>query len=239
MTINRENMIDKIRALMSKTMDNGCTEAEAMLALEKARALMDAYEVTDEDLALTAAEKAVLHNTQATDENRIRWALFHRVAEFAGCKGWFNGRPTDGRLTFCGLPSDIAFATWLLDTLEAFVRAELATHLMATRPVGRSDRIRVINGFVMGCTGRISRRLREMISQSEAVATGNGRALMVTKTALVDAVLRDAGIKLRSRSGSDRVADPASIHAGRAAGERASFGRPVSGAGAVLRIGSK
>jgi hypothetical protein len=57
--MDRNSLLEKIRALMSKTTENGCTEAEALAALDKARALMDAYEVTDEDLQLSKAEAAV------------------------------------------------------------------------------------------------------------------------------------------------------------------------------------
>jgi hypothetical protein len=32
------------------------------------------------------------------------------------------------RLVFCGLRSDVQFATWLLDTLTAFVETELVEH---------------------------------------------------------------------------------------------------------------
>jgi len=46
------------------------------------------------------------------------------------------------------------------------------------------------------------------------------------------------GIKLRSCA-SSRQTDEGSFAAGRSAGDRASFGRPVSGRAAALRISSK
>ena len=42
MSDSREKMIDKIKALLSKTTGNGCTQEEELTALDKARALMDA-----------------------------------------------------------------------------------------------------------------------------------------------------------------------------------------------------
>jgi hypothetical protein len=57
---NREKLLVKIRALLSKTTENGCTEKEELSALAKARAMMDAYEVTAEDLQLTKEEAAIL-----------------------------------------------------------------------------------------------------------------------------------------------------------------------------------
>jgi hypothetical protein len=58
--MNREALCDKIKALLSKTTANGCTEQEAMAALAKARAMQDAYAVTDEELQLTKIEVAEL-----------------------------------------------------------------------------------------------------------------------------------------------------------------------------------
>ena len=134
------------------------------------------------------------------------------------------------------MPSDVAFAEWLLDSLEAFVRAELANHLMQAMPAGRSNRIRAINGFFRGCAGRISARLRAL---STVTVSGNSQALVVTKTGLIKSAMAAEGIKLRAASSAPRVTDHDSMLAGRAAGERASFGRPISGNGATLRIGSK
>ena len=42
MTANREKIIEKIKALLSKTVDQGCTEEEALASLTKAQAWMDA-----------------------------------------------------------------------------------------------------------------------------------------------------------------------------------------------------
>jgi hypothetical protein len=60
MTVERESILNKIRALLSKTLDKGCTEAEAMAALGKAQALQDAYAITEAELNLTREEKAIL-----------------------------------------------------------------------------------------------------------------------------------------------------------------------------------
>lgn len=48
--MSNEKIRDKIKALLSKTIENGCKEPEMMSALAKAQALMDAYQITDDDL---------------------------------------------------------------------------------------------------------------------------------------------------------------------------------------------
>jgi hypothetical protein len=136
---------------------------------------------------------------------------------------------------FCGLRPDAQFATWLLDTLAAFVQAEIANYLMGSVAEGQ-DRREAIRGFVLGCTSRISQRLDKLRTQSASAATSNARALVVVKGAAVRAKLDELGIKLRACCSSFGAWNPSSYRAGTTAGDRASFGRPVSGQNATLRL---
>jgi hypothetical protein len=234
MSTQRDNLVDKIRALMSKTVENGCTEAEAMAALAKARAMIDAHEVTDAELQLTRDESAVLRREPpgSKDPHRIKYYLALAVSKFTETQCWRDG---EHRLVFCGLPSDARFATWLLDSLAMFVRSELANHLMSDISAG-GDRRTVCNSFAAGCCNRISARLNELCTQSQTAATGNGRALVLVKSQIVKAKMAELGLNLRKgRSSSGRI-DGDAYAAGKAAGERASFGRPVSGSNATLRL---
>ena len=58
---DRNSIIEKIKALLSKTTENGATEAEMMSALDKASAMMDAYDISDEEVKVTKEEAAILH----------------------------------------------------------------------------------------------------------------------------------------------------------------------------------
>jgi hypothetical protein len=231
---DRNSLLDKVRALLSKTAENGCTEHEALAALDKARALMDAYEITDAELQLTKAETAILRSEPpgSRDPHSIKRGMASAVARFCDCKVW---RGSNG-LVFCGLQSDCQFATWLLDNLTSFVHAELVKHLIGN--IGdRGERRLVTASFAMGCTARISARLNALVEQSAKVAGSNSRALVVTKAGLIADAMTKHSITLgKSRSSRQRV-DRGAYAAGAAAGERASFGRPVSGNGATLRIG--
>jgi Protein of unknown function (DUF2786) len=237
MTIERESLLNKIRALLAKTLDNGCSEAEAMAALSKAQALRDAHAVTEAELHLTKEEKAILRREPpgSTDPHRIKWFLSGAVGDFCSCESWRERKRKGGGLTFCGLPSDAQFATWLLDTLTNFVQAELVKFLIDAAP-SNEDRREAMRGFVLGCTDRICQRLRELGEQSATVASSNARALVVVKNAAVKAKMDELGIHLRGVSGDCGAFDPSSYQAGKAAGDHASFGRPVSGRNATLRL---
>jgi hypothetical protein len=47
---DRNSIIDKIKALLAKTTENGATEAEMLSALDKAAAMRDAYDMSDAEL---------------------------------------------------------------------------------------------------------------------------------------------------------------------------------------------
>jgi Protein of unknown function (DUF2786) len=81
MTTQREGLLEKIRGLLAKTLENGCTESEAMAALDKARAMMDAYAVSESELSLTKDEKAILRREPpgTKDPHRIKWHLMSAV----------------------------------------------------------------------------------------------------------------------------------------------------------------
>jgi hypothetical protein len=231
--MDRNSLLEKIRALLSKTTENGCTEAEALSALDKARALMDAYEVTDTDLQLSKAEGAVLHSESpdARDPHKIKRYLGFAVAEFCDCKIW---RSALG-LQLCGFPSDVQFAAWLLDHLTDFVQAELVSYL-TRRLAPKEERRWIIKGFVLGCTDKINGRLAQLCQRSAAERTDNSRALVVIKGAAITDKMNELGIKLRKSSSRPVSVNQAAHEAGHKAGDRVSFGRPVSGTAAVLRL---
>jgi hypothetical protein len=58
---DRNSIIEKIKALLSKTTENGCTEAEMLSSLAKASAMMDTYDMTDADVQIAKDEAAMLH----------------------------------------------------------------------------------------------------------------------------------------------------------------------------------
>jgi len=236
MTIEREGLLSKIRALLAKTLDAGCTEGEALAALGKAQALKDAYAVTEAELNLTKEEKAILRSEPpgTKDPHLIKWQLLLGVQDFCNCKSWKHRKAKGGGLVFCGLPADVQFATWLLDSLTAFVQTELFKYLVEAEP-SHESRKDAIRGFVYGCTEKINDRLLELCKQSEAVASPNSKALVVVKDAAIKDKMKELDIHLRG-VGCGGGGDPASYKAGSAAGSRASFGRPVSGRNATLRL---
>ncbi len=234
--MKRENLIEKIRALMSKTVDRGCTEAEMVAALAKARAMIDAYEVSEAELKLAKEEAAILRKEPpgTKDPHRIKSALGMAIGAFTDTECW---RGAGGGICFLGQRSDVQFATWLMDSLTNFVQAELAKYLIEdARIYFGNQRKQAMEAFCAGCCSRISKRMKELVAQSKTQMTGSGKELMVIKNQLITTALDKLGIKLSSSRSTRRKYDLDAYRAGQAAGDRASFGRPVTGGNATLRL---
>jgi Protein of unknown function (DUF2786) len=232
---DRNSIIEKIKALLAKTTANGATEAEMLSALDKASAMMDAYDISDADVREAKDEAAMLHAEppDLKDPHNIKWRLSYGVAQFCGVQV-FRARHETG-LKAIGMPSDVQFAMWLLDTLADFVFAEMYAHLIGCLAPQQERRV-IIRSFTAACCERITERLHELVERSKAARTSNGR--VVVKDAAIKAFLKDNDIHLRLCSGyAPSTVDAAAQAAGRAAGNRATFGRPMTGAAAVLRIG--
>src|SRR5262249_27846812 len=234
---DRNSVIEKIKALLAKTVENGATEHEMLAALDKAAAMRDTYEISDDELQLAKDEAAMLHAepTDTTDPHRIKWLLGSGVREFCGVEIYRKRR--EAGLKFIGMPSDVEFARWLLDSLADFVFEETYKHLIGNL-APKGERQIVIRSFTQACCERINERLYALVERSKTVQTSNGRELVVVKNAAIKAFMKEHGIHLRSCSGSaPSNVNSAAQAAGRAAGDRASFGRPISGAAGAARIG--
>ena len=97
--MKRESLIMKIRALLSKTVENGCTENEALAAATLAATLMEEYDLTFKDV-----EKEI--RDQKFDTNRRPFGHYgpsgrrhtpavrdcvRDVASFFDCEYWYHG----------------------------------------------------------------------------------------------------------------------------------------------------
>jgi len=234
---DRNSIIDKIKALLSKTRENGCTEEEELSALAKARAWIDAHEIADDELQLCREEKAILHDeseTDARDTHNIKSQLGRAVGRYCNVRIYRDG--SKAGLTFVGFKSDIDNATWLLNHLADFIHDKLFEFLLDCLAPDGKARKEEIRGFVIGCTQRINARMIQMCDQSKTERTTNHNALVIIKDQAIKDFMEAEGIRLRSRNSRAGFSDGARA-AGQSAGDRASFGRPVSGAGATLRLG--
>lgn len=227
----RDNLIAKVRAMLAKTIENGCSEAEAVAAMQMAEDMMNKYEITEDDLKLEN-EKAIIDILHVVrDPYKIAWKLAYWIAKFTETKSY--GRHS--RIKYAGLKTDTDFAVWLTETLTRFVQAELKSYMWkhGYQKLDPSRKRIVINGFVAGCTGRINTRFEEIVSKRQTVT--NSTALVLAKNALIEEAIKDENIAPASYRGRTAKLFGGSYREGLNSGDKASFGRPVE-SGGLLRL---
>lgn len=230
MTNNRENIINKVRAIWSKTVDNGCTEAEAMVALSIAGKLMEEHNISEEDLKLDD-EKAIVARSNMQDPQNIRWELCAWIGQFTETKPFGHKKS----IKFAGLKSDVDFAIWLTESLTHFVKAQLKSYMWSNgfQSLKGNERNRVINSFVRGCCARINSKLKQLVNNRKV--TTNSTALVVAKQALINEVIKDLNIAQADNRGRKRQNYGDIYRDGAKAGDNANFGRPIE-TGGMLRL---
>lgn len=227
----RDNLIAKVRAMLAKTIENGCSEAEAVAAMQMAEDMMNKYEITEDDLKLDD-EKAVIDILHVVrDPHKIAWKLAYWIAKFTETKSY--GRHS--RIKYAGLKTDTDFAIWLTETLTRFVQAELKSYMWKNgyQKLDPSRKRIVINGFVAGCTRCINTRFEEMVSKRQTVT--NSTALVLAKNALIAEAIKDENIAPARDRGRTAKLFGGSYREGLVAGDKAAFGRPVE-SGGLLRL---
>lgn len=216
-----DKLLTRIRALRAKTVDNGCTEAEALLAAGKVAELLDRY-----DLSLTDVElrEAVCEELAYETVRRKRVPLDEcvgAIADFCDCRVWREKTPAGAaRFVFFGLRADIEAAHCLTELVEAAVRSELGRFKTSAdyRKFRHQERHMANASFTLGMVASIADRLADMKAARDAANRGTGRDLVVLKHSVVDAELAKLGLQLRTVYRPRRTVSPDAYDAGGSAG---------------------
>lgn len=210
---------DKILALLGKTVENGCTEEEAMAAAAKAKELMEKYG----EQVMAEPYEIHLQNAYA---NSLEMHIIERLTPgvSAYCRVSPIYAPYKAGMQFFGPESATVFAEWLLPSLLDFVLRATEEHMKEyPRGLGIGDTKREKLSFAIGCAHRISERMR-----AEAGPWDN-------RTHLAKYEELKGGKLKKGHMRSTNVKNSA-IEAGKVAGDGARWDRPVNAGGEVRRL---
>ena len=228
---NLSSIANKLRALRAIAEEgSGATENERLNAaklyaelLEKTHMDASELELREEGTRLASVE----FGTRSNAITAVR-GMATGIAKFTSCKCWADYRT--GAIHFLGLASDADFAEWLVRSLVAHVQSEALAWSFEAEPgdAYAGD----IQAFVGAASQRIGQRLKDMCAPHVP-----GTGLVVVRSKLIDEAFAALGISL-GRAGHMTVNGRGHvIAAGQAAGDRASFARPLNGGNDTLRIG--
>lgn len=211
----------RIQALRAKTIDNGCTEDEALSAAAKVAELLDRYDLSLTDLELRAAScERRIYETHRKKRIPIDDCI-GAIAHFCDCRVWREKNAAgESSYVFFGLRPDIEVAHYLTELIDAAVRAELG-RFKTSADYGRlrhQERHLANASFALGMVTSIAKKLTAMKASRDQVNHSTGRGLVVFKTSVVDAEFDKLDMKLRTLRGGSRMVSVMAYEAGGAAG---------------------
>lgn len=211
----------RIQALRAKTIDNGCTEDEALSAAAKVAELLDRHDLSLTDIELRAApcERRVYETHR---KKRIPLDdCIGAIAHFCDCRVWREKNALgESSYVFFGLRSDIEVAHYLSDVIDTAVRTELG-RFKTSADYGRfrhQQRHLANASFALGMVASIADKLVALKTGRDQVNNGSGRGLVVLKTSVVDAEFDKLDLKLRAQPSRGRTVSATAYEAGGAAG---------------------
>ncbi len=206
-----DKLIGRIQALRAKTVEQGCTEHEALAAAEKVAELLDRYGLSLSELDLQQQScEGVAVETSRKQAGPLDDCV-PATAAFFDCRVW--GEKASGgtlRYVFFGLPADVAAARYLYELVDQAFARETALFKAGETYAEMPARLRrtATNSFQIGLGRGITAKLQALRAEREAGLRGSsGRDLVVVKAGLVEAELAGLGLSLRTRnrSGGRRV----------------------------------
>jgi hypothetical protein len=223
-----DRLVQRIQALRAKTVEQGCTEQEALAAAEKVAELLDRHGLSLSELELRRQPCEGI----GIDTGRRRAAPIDDcvpgIAEFFDCRVW-GEKAASGELryVFFGLTGDVEAAHYLYDLIERAFETE-TERFRAGGIYGEAlsrDRRSATNSFQIGLARGIRARLRELREAREAALRGSsGRDLVPIKASVVEDELAKLGLTLRARSrASRRYVLTDAYEAGHKAGKRFEY----------------
>lgn len=232
MTNDQEAVRAKIAKLMALAQDAGANQFEAEAAMRQAEKLMRLHAIEAADIQAATGKKPqydwarvlVPARVPVPVTTAVTWfgSLAVAVAKFTDTAAAWKRTAEHGMcIELRGDSCDLGYAVYLQKHLRDAIRHD-SNKFAGTR--------REREDFRRAMVGRIAERLqalkREQREAMEKVATATSNALVIITSKIA---LRDEffGHKPRYTSGGNRHYDNYALGAGRAAGDKVGFGRPI------------
>jgi hypothetical protein len=263
---SRADVARKIRSMLALAGGSGATEGEAIAAAAMARKLMDEHEIgLTEATLLEDGFDGEESSTADPETFMIQLDMVQGVALFCEVRSWINIRNTHARTTqgdmfgkpstyeahgevkavhFFGLKRDVAFATWLMQAMEGFVKrganqyaADVGGVAMSghRRPRGRNgggarETAETIKhkrlSYITGAARQINERLVQEWRTRQASRPGGRGLVVIDKSLMIRSEMAKRGIVLEGPMLRDDI--PVADEQAFMAGMTAQFGRPLT-----------
>lgn len=234
---NREDLdkiLTRIQALRCKTVDRGCTEAEALLAASKIAEMLDQYGLSLGEINIKA-QSCVGEGVETSRRRRSPLdECVGTIAVFCDCRSWYEMTPRGHiRHIFFGLPADVAGARYLYEKIDEAFETETAafkrSELYDAHPSGK--RRGATTSFQAGLGHGINAKLDRLRAERDAAFRANGgKDLVPIKRDVIEDELSALGLRLKALQTNRKNFLAAAYNTGRVTGENLEWEEKIAAA---------
>lgn len=224
----------RILALMAKTVDNGCTEEEAIAAAKKVQQLLHDYQLTLSDIQINESKCVEAEYEVLQKSDQMVWWALSSIGYFTDTKVWKH-TDWDGYISykFFGLEHDVMVAEYITKICDwAIINGgEAYKDTDRYKMASKRQRPRLKADYQYGMACRLSERIRAMKrEQQKRDIETTGRDLVIVKDQLVKSEFEKHGVSLRTtRKSSPRSVDSHAYGRGRADADKVALNPGVGG----------
>jgi hypothetical protein len=222
----------KILALTQKTIENGCTEHEAMSAMAMVGRLLLQYNLNMSEIDVREQLCKTLNiPTNRSNRHPITFCMMS-LGKLFNAKIWQSKSSVSGiSYNFFGQENDLIMIEYLYKVILAAMNNESIRFKHSTVYINAFNRKGAYVSFQQGMAHRVSERLVEMKRDQDAemenAAYTGSRALIVLKDQLVTEEFAKLNMRLKKSTVQARVRNGAAYASGRSAGDNVNLSRPV------------
>lgn len=230
--MKRERLYAIIRALAAKTVENGCTEEEAMSAASKLADMLAEHNITLDEAQLRETPFARHREEHADGVGARLWKVADGAAFLTGATYWTADLGAKSVIHFFGFEHEVEVAKYLLEICAHAMRSERARLRKEYALLRPETQRRKIVPFLDGMADSLRLRLRALKPKAP---TGTG--LVVLRGELIAKAMAEEGIKIKPGSAGRRSRDfEASYRDGVEAAQRVALNPGLAGADALRRL---
>lgn len=257
--IELESVKRKIKALCARTVDNGCTEAEALVAADKIADLLSTFNLSMSEVELYGqkCETVTFTTNKTKDGVYYSWS---GIAKLCGVRVWRTIGRKHYTWNFFGLEQDVALAKYLCEVINTSLQTAIAE--FRETPVWTEytgHRRTLTANYYRGFGNRMDSRLKQLARDNAekeaeankyhaettvqigatddakvaaAKATTGTALISLAKVKMVEEEFKKLGMKLRSSTSTNTTRYNASANsAGSNAASKVNLSRPIANGG--------
>lgn len=232
--MDKQSILKKLKAFASRTVENGCTEAEAIAAARAMQILQNQYDCTLTELDISLTEYVKERVSLGHKIKHPVWGALYGVQTFTGVKFVSYGT----RITVFGQQHKVDNAVYLIGLLQSSMELEYLSYKNSADYEeesfyhhARSIRSSFMNGMAQRLSVRLGQMHKESRQSVDQPTASNGTALVVMADNALDIAYRKEWPRLGSGSRSTTNRSRGASAAGRSAADRVGLRSGVSGGG--------